>query len=261
MARETLRPRCSADRRPAESTPMAIATPYEDERLQRMPGTTTLSHFILQRMMANHGITALQRVQTKLSMQEPREQVHFLMGVFSPRLREELRAEQQVRGEREGDSFYAGEVIGPPVPETQTAPTGSSADAAPRPNRPVSTNTAAPPAARHQQWQNLRDICPSESMDGKTTKPDRPKFHREVVHADHVRGLSISQILHKTLTCPPELRCHGHQPSLARGTQQLFEMPGQFYVVCTELREKLQICARHLADSIFAEMRGTRVSA
>ena len=100
---------------PAGSPATSLATPYEDERLQRMPGTTALSHFMLQRMMTYHDVTSVRQVQKRLSTQEPKEQVHFLMRILPQRLREELRAEQQVRGERQGDPFYAGEVIGPPL--------------------------------------------------------------------------------------------------------------------------------------------------
>ena len=122
---------------------------------------TTLSHYILQCMMVGHDLATVQGIQTKLSTQEPREQVHFLMRILPQRLRGELRAEQQTRGEREGVSFYAGEIIGPPAPAPEQGATskGSRTPGAPPDASPGAASAAATPAARHPQWQRLCDVC------------------------------------------------------------------------------------------------------
>ena len=112
-------------------------------------------------MMVGHDLATVQGIQTKLSTQGPREQVYFLMRILPPRLREELRAEQQRRGEREGVSVYAGEIIGPltPAPEQGTTSKGSRTPGALLIDAsPGAESTATTPAARHPQWQRLCDV-------------------------------------------------------------------------------------------------------
>ena len=79
--------------------------------LPRRPGTTTLSHFLLERMMRYHDLDLVQRLQQGLSEQDPKEQVRYLLRILPAVLREEFRAEQEQRGLREGLQFYVGEVI------------------------------------------------------------------------------------------------------------------------------------------------------
>ena len=98
------------------------------------------------------------------------------MRILPLRLLEELRAEQRVRGEREGDSFYAGEIIGPLVPERQTASMSSSTVGTPRPDGNLCTKRC-----RQQGTRNGRIFGTSafrEGMDGRTTKQGQPELDR-----------------------------------------------------------------------------------
>ena len=47
--------------------------------LSRKSGTTTLSHFILERMMSYHDLDLVQRLHQRLSEQDPKEQVRYLL--------------------------------------------------------------------------------------------------------------------------------------------------------------------------------------
>ena len=57
----------------------------EMPELPRKPGTTTLLHFILERMLSYHDPGLVQRLQQRLSEQDLQEQVHSLLRILPPR--------------------------------------------------------------------------------------------------------------------------------------------------------------------------------
>ena len=121
----------------------------------RLEGTTTLSHYMLELLLPDHGMEVVGRLQVRLSQQDPKEQVHYLMRILLPRLQMELQAEPSRRGQREKVDFYVGELIGKTL-DASTPLMLNTATAA------SSTTTDEPPAVKaenHPLWPALSELC------------------------------------------------------------------------------------------------------
>ena len=113
-------------------------------------------------MSTHHDATSVDRLQMRLAQQEPREQFHYLMRILPESMKAELRAEQQLQGERESQLLrwrshrhakYT--PLGPPV-----RPTG-------RP-RQVTSQTVPTGALQQSGTHNGRRLARPGSSDGKT---------------------------------------------------------------------------------------------
>ena len=87
-------------------------------------------------MSARYDAAPVDKLQMRLAQQEKREQFHYLMRILPESMNAELRAEQQLRGEREGVGFYVGEVIGSTTGTSPQAPVHAT-----RQRRPVAPRT------------------------------------------------------------------------------------------------------------------------
>ena len=130
---------------PSES---AGPVPVEElPTLRRMDGTTTMSHYVLEKMHRQYSDKSLVlQLQSRLSQQQPREQVHFLLKVLPQAMKDEYEKEGAARGRLEGTTFYVGEIIGRAEPATRIAEDNKNSSA-----RIV--------ASQHEACQALCTVC------------------------------------------------------------------------------------------------------
>ena len=184
----------AAEKPSGRDEPTAGQEMGERLELPRKPETTTLSHFILERIMSFHDLNLVQRLQQRLSEQDPKDTVHYLLRILPPALGEEFRAEQEQRGLREGLQ-YVGEVIqsasppasrevfGPhsaPAMEERPCPMPFPKLGQPLLHRPP----LMPPAEEHPMWQAMVQLCRQgrhgwEPMHGPVKLGPRRQARRE----------------------------------------------------------------------------------
>ena len=123
------------------------ALPVEElPTLRRMEGTTTMSQYVLEKMHQQYSDKRLVlQLQSRLAQQQPREQVHFLLKVLPPAMKDEYEKERG-RGRLEGTSFSVGEIIQCPEPATRAAGDHDR-------------TTPVVIASQHEAWQALCTVC------------------------------------------------------------------------------------------------------
>ena len=106
-----------------------------------------MSHYVLEKMHRQYSDKSLVlQLQSRLSEQQPREQVHFLLKVLPQAMKDEYEKERAARGRLEGTTFYVGEIIGRAEPATRIA----------EDNRNSSARIVA---SQHEAWQALCTVC------------------------------------------------------------------------------------------------------
>ena len=169
------------------------------QTLQRMDGTTTMSHYVLERMHQQYsGKRLVLQLQSRLSQQQPREQVHFLLRVLPHAVKDEYEREREARGRLEGTPFYVGEIIGRHRPDT-----GLAGD----------TSNTGVIASQHEAWQALRTVCLQrrhgwETQHGPVRLGPRRKALREQLLQDVSTKpweSAVTEVASKLVICPRDL--------------------------------------------------------